>query len=363
MRSAEAVAALEASHGPLMLVRQGQHVFQQGDPADRFFNVLSGWVELRRTRPDGAPGLLQPVPPNGFFGLAADGARTETARAITDVVLCPINRNRIDELCTAFPALRRRLVRHLQLEDLWLKDMLSLTSTSPASTRVCHLLLGLVLRLQHRRPQRGERLRLPLTQVQVAEACGLTPVHLNRVLRQLKELDLISLDRGWLQVNDPKAFETLSCADEELVELFITREPADGEASAGRDEAIDLAVDGVDRRRDEATMEISIHRQNLDHYFELLKTESDPRARGALISLLVKEEDRFGNWSQRVDQVDDYIVRGRAQVRQQERILARLMSDGPNAGLAQRALENMREIVAILETYRQGLQEMTPQFP
>jgi hypothetical protein len=99
------------------------------------------------------------------------------------------------------------------------------------------------------------------------------------------------------------------------------------------------------------------HRRNLDHYVELLKTESEPKGRSHLLSLLLEEEDRFGSWSHRADLADDYIAKGKAQVRNQERALARLRPGDPRAAGALRVLDNSRQIVAILEAYRRCLLE------
>jgi hypothetical protein len=104
-------------------------------------------------------------------------------------------------------------------------------------------------------------------------------------------------------------------------------------------------------------MEKFVHRQNLEHFVERLETETAPRARNVLMSLLIEEEDRFGTWSQRADQADCYIARGEAQIRRQEEALAMLRPDDPKAPVAGRVLTNLRQIVAILEAYRRGLEE------
>ena len=71
-----------------------------------------------------------------------------------------------------------------------------------AAGRVAHLLLEL-----------GERLKLvglgddggyacPLTQEELADAVGLTPIHINRVLRQLRERGLATLSHRQLVIHD-----------------------------------------------------------------------------------------------------------------------------------------------------------------
>jgi hypothetical protein len=104
------------------------------------------------------------------------------------------------------------------------------------------------------------------------------------------------------------------------------------------------------------------HRRNLDHYVEQLRTGAGRKARPILLSLLLEEEDRFGTWSYRADQADAYIARAREQVRLQERALAKLRPGARQAPMAERVLDNTKQIVAILEAYRRGLLETPGQF-
>jgi DNA-binding transcriptional regulator LsrR (DeoR family) len=41
---------------------------------------------------------------------------------------------------------------------------------------------------------------MPLTQEQIAEALGITPVHANRVIRQLREAKIVDISRGRVAV-------------------------------------------------------------------------------------------------------------------------------------------------------------------
>ena len=52
-------------------------------------------------------------------------------------------------------------------------------------------------------PSRPRALTLPLTQQMLAHALGLTPVHVNRVLRRLRGDGLLELQDGVLTIHDP----------------------------------------------------------------------------------------------------------------------------------------------------------------
>ena len=51
----------------------------------------------------------------------------------------------------------------------------------------------------------GRRFALALTQADIGEICGLTTVHVNRVLRQLREEGLCLVRSGTVEIGDPLA--------------------------------------------------------------------------------------------------------------------------------------------------------------
>ena len=57
-------------------------------------------------------------------------------------------------------------------------------------------------------------LTLPLSQLLLADALGMTPVHLNRVLKQLRLGDAMTLSRGKLLIKDPAKLIKIAGFDE-----------------------------------------------------------------------------------------------------------------------------------------------------
>lgn len=71
-----------------------------------------------------------------------------------------------------------------------------------APARIAHLLCELMLRMRASGLCEPDRCVFPLTQEQVADATGLTPVHTNRTLQGLRRDGLIALSDGTLTVLD-----------------------------------------------------------------------------------------------------------------------------------------------------------------
>lgn len=70
--------------------------------------------------------------------------------------------------------------------------------------RVAHMFCEIDARLGAVGLSDGRRFGLPLTQLDLAEACGLTSVHVNRVLRQLREERLCTFRAGTVDILDPR---------------------------------------------------------------------------------------------------------------------------------------------------------------
>lgn len=71
-----------------------------------------------------------------------------------------------------------------------------------AEGRVAHFFCEMTTRLRMVDMAAGDRYVLPLTQNDLAEACGMTGVHVNRVLRVLREGGLMSFRSGQVEIND-----------------------------------------------------------------------------------------------------------------------------------------------------------------
>jgi len=71
-----------------------------------------------------------------------------------------------------------------------------------AYARIAHLLCEMVVRLQAVGLGQDHRCELPITQAEFADALGLSTVHVNRVLQELRGAGLITLKGSVLQVLD-----------------------------------------------------------------------------------------------------------------------------------------------------------------
>ena len=83
----------------------------------------------------------------------------------------------------------------------------------PAPARLAHVMAELRQRLTLIGRGEGSGFELPLTQEQIADALGITAVHSNRVIRQLREDGVVDLHRGQVTVLDEAKFQELADFD------------------------------------------------------------------------------------------------------------------------------------------------------
>jgi CRP-like cAMP-binding protein len=83
-------------------------------------------------------------------------------------------------------------------------------SSLDARARLAAMALDFYTRLGHQQPITGSTYCLPLTQVHIAAYLGLTVAHVNRVLRSLRDDEVVSLERHCMTILDLNSLKTLA---------------------------------------------------------------------------------------------------------------------------------------------------------
>lgn len=216
----QALAALERVRAGTRILEAGTVIYSQGDRPDRIYNLVSGWIVLAQDRPDGRRSLPRFVLPGEIFGIEPRDRLCHSATTLTTASVCVFEKAQHDEVRLHHRSLNEHFLWLLERESFLAFETLSVVATRSAQTRLANLLWGLAVRALHRRPRVEDRIFLPLSQVDLAWGVGLTPVHVNRVLRQFREERLLTFHDHGLVVADPKRLEALSGASEDFVALW-----------------------------------------------------------------------------------------------------------------------------------------------
>jgi CRP-like cAMP-binding protein len=181
-------------------------VISEGERPRNICLVLDGWACRYKQLADGKRQIVSLFVPGDFCDVHAHVLKRmdHSIGAITRVKLATIT----PEEMGALVAGRRRIA-----EALWWHEMVDAATQREwtlnlgqrsAHERLAHLLVELYFRLSTVGRARDGRCDFPLTQNDLADATGLTSVHINRTLQDLRRDSLIELERKQLQILDLK---------------------------------------------------------------------------------------------------------------------------------------------------------------
>jgi CRP-like cAMP-binding protein len=116
------------------------------------------------------------------------------------------------------PGLARAVVAAMLADAASFREWILNVGRRDARQRIAHLLCEIALR-SHVEGERDIQLAFPFTQEQIADATGITTVHVNRTLRQLTLDNLIARDGGTMTIPDLKALRQAAGFDARYLHL------------------------------------------------------------------------------------------------------------------------------------------------
>ncbi|MFS2014204.1 Crp/Fnr family transcriptional regulator [Azospirillum sp. CT11-132] len=201
--------ALGTIKHPLWHVPAGGCVFAEGDGSEMVFIIRRGWAAVSVFHENGRRQVLRFAMPGSMVGFetTADGCMPCTVEALTDLTACPIPRQSLMRFCQTAPELTLRMWSLLAAETISDWRLLGGLGTCTATERVARLLVALC---QRQRRESGacvdddsvDEFALPISQTVIADATGLTSVHVCRTLKEMRAAGLLSFTKGRLRVMD-----------------------------------------------------------------------------------------------------------------------------------------------------------------
>ena len=179
---------LAASAGAPVKVAKGACVSQEGDPVSALVLVCSGLMLSSRRLHDGSQQHLALLTPGEFVdghGFVLGRASASTS-ALTTAELVSVSRGELTRIADRHPSLEAALRREQAISGRIAQEWMIGMGRRSAYVRVAHLLCEMSVRLAHAGMSGPDGLPFPLTQGDLADLVGLSVVHTNRVLQQLR---------------------------------------------------------------------------------------------------------------------------------------------------------------------------------
>ena len=120
----------------------------------------------------------------------------------------------MDELMKAHPRVARAIYVAQLVDESTLRAWIVSLGRRSGAERAAHLLLELYIRGIRAGIASGNEMELPLSQAVLADALGMTPVHINRILQDFRRSGAVELRRRVLRINDPAALTQISGFDD-----------------------------------------------------------------------------------------------------------------------------------------------------
>jgi CRP-like cAMP-binding protein len=124
-----------------------------------------------------------------------------------------INHETLRQLHRRRPNVAEMFWRDTLIDAAMFREWIVNVGQRPAPARLAHVIMELRERLRVIGRVEDNRFEMPMTQEQIGEALGITSVHANRVIRQLREDGIVELQRGRVTVLDENKFRGLADFD------------------------------------------------------------------------------------------------------------------------------------------------------
>src|SRR5215218_8800232 len=172
---------------------RGRVIFNEGEPGDSLYIVVSGKIKLSRRSPDGRENVLAVMGPSDQFGeLSVFDPGPRTATAVTDVKLARMPQSVLRPWIEAHPEIGEQLLRVLARRLRRTNDSVADLIFTDVPGRVAKALLQMADRFGSRDTE-GLRVKHDLTQEELAQLVGASRETVNKALADF-------VHRGWIQL-------------------------------------------------------------------------------------------------------------------------------------------------------------------
>lgn len=204
----------------------GDGVAWAGDRPKRSFVILDGLLSTSKAVADGDLQITAfhiPGDMPDLNSLHLDILDSDIG-AVTNCTLAFMAHQDLRRLCAEQPRLAAFLWRATLVEAAISREWVVNVGQRPAISRLAHLFCEMLARMDAAGLVQDGGCHLGLTQQHLSEATGLSPVHVNRTLQQLRAMGFLSFGQGRLTVHDWDGLRQV--ADFRSDYLHVVTEPA-----------------------------------------------------------------------------------------------------------------------------------------
>ncbi len=188
----------------LRMMESQSYLLREGDIPERCAVLVSGYAFRHKLTGDGSRQILSihiPGEAVDFQNMLLDQA-DHNVQMLTRGEVAEVPIQAFDQLARINANVGRAMFIATLVESSIFREWTLNIGRRDARSRIAHLLCEFAVRLNAQGLKNDHSYELPMTQEQLADATGLTSVHVNRVLKGLQADQLIERDRRAIRFPD-----------------------------------------------------------------------------------------------------------------------------------------------------------------
>jgi CRP-like cAMP-binding protein len=188
-----------------------QEIAHQGDAPSRCTLVLGGFLFSHKLASGWRRQITSFVVPGDIADLHTLhlSSLDHSLSALGPAVVAFLPHAALKDMLDSSPQLAQAFWRETFIEAAISREWLTNLGRREAIARVAHVVCELAVRLQAVDLARNLCFSIPWTQSDLADACGISSVHANRVVQELRRSDLVDWDAKQVRIRDWEALTRL----------------------------------------------------------------------------------------------------------------------------------------------------------
>ena len=220
----EARAALLALPYELKTYPRHAYLVREGERAKSSTLIVEGLVYRHKVTAEGARQILSLHMPGDFIDLESSllDVADHNVQALETCTVALIPRAALIDLIDRHGTLAHAMWVDTLIDASVYREWVVNVGAREARPAMCHLLCELGRRMEFAGLSDGDGYELPMNQEQLADCLGITPVHVNRVLRALDQERLIVRHQRFIEVPDRARLERVAGFNELYLHLDLS---------------------------------------------------------------------------------------------------------------------------------------------
>jgi CRP-like cAMP-binding protein len=204
-------------------LRADQDIMREGDRPSRSCLLIEGFACRYSMTGEGKRQIYSFHIPGEIPDLQSFHLKTmdHSLATITPAKVGFIQHEVLQDICDRYPGLAGAFWRETLIDGAIFREWMKGIGRREANARIAHLLCEMFIRLKAVGLAEGNSCLWPITQGEIADALGLSNVHVNRTLMELRAAGLITLTKKDLTVLDWEGLKTLG----EFDPTYLHQEP------------------------------------------------------------------------------------------------------------------------------------------